>query len=696
MNKTVGWIAGLFALLALSALALRYYLPPLPGALDLAVVFAPSRAGASEPLAVTGQAGAGDFVYVKFLDETTVAFGYDRWGAGGPVSAPVKIQPGVRYALRLELPSLAQVRGSAGRAPERLRVALNGAIVLEAPARYEERRASRAWFGENPIGGSSCGPHFSGELFRADGRPICGGVRQILSVRDRIAGWLWFGRWQVLGILLGSLGVGWAAAGLARTRGRALREYLARHRLGPHRWFITAAGLCVIAFSWLITGGTGQFIFPESFGNFYDCQAASLLQGRLDVPGSAISGEAFVVDGKSFGYFGVTPALLRLPFVIFDVAFGELSRCFMLGYYLACLVAAYAILRHATRRLGGDDARPSPWAMVLFTLCVGLGSTLFFLGSRAYIYHEAILCGGVFALWSVWCSLRWLQAPDSRAWLGALGCGVLAVHARPSSGLFALTMVGCTAVAVALAQKKFRRPLLVAALSVAGVLSFNGLSYLKFKTFDGSPFRYSVQYTPERRARFDNKNFHAVNLPHNLDVYVLRADFSLKPNFPWFYGGGQPRRHHPEAKMDLTEMTVGLPFAMPGLFALALVGGIWTYVRSATLRRPLLVLGAALLPMALALFTAVVTSHRYTADFVPWLIAVAALALALLDAESGWRRRAFLAAASTLAILSIAIAAALSLHFQGEQVWGVPDETKQCYQQLRRRVDAFFGVKPRK
>ena len=113
------------------------------------------------------------------------------------------------------------------------------------------------------------------------------------------------------------------------------------------------------AFAWVVTGGGFKFIFPEGFGAFYDFQAASLLQGRLDVAEEGIGNEAFIYAGKYYGYFGLTPALMRLPLVIFDVAFGNLSRAFMLIDYTGCLIAAHLLLRSATTIVRGTDARPT-------------------------------------------------------------------------------------------------------------------------------------------------------------------------------------------------------------------------------------------------------------------------------------------------------------------------------------------------
>jgi hypothetical protein len=62
---------------------------------------------------------------------------------------------------------------------------------------------------------------------------------------------------------------------------------------------MACALVSVLGFGWISTGGTGQLLGSESFTDFYDHQAISLLKGRLDVPFEAIGFESFVHDRKS-------------------------------------------------------------------------------------------------------------------------------------------------------------------------------------------------------------------------------------------------------------------------------------------------------------------------------------------------------------------------------------------------------------
>src|SRR5688572_15710864 len=140
-------------------------------------------------------------------------------------------------------------------------------------------------------------------------------------------------------------------------------------------------------------------------------------------------------------------------------------------------------------------------------LATGGGSTLLFLGSRVYVYHEAILCGIAFALWSGYFSLRYLESPTRRWWIAALITGVLAVQARPPVGIFASFLLGVVAakhvIVNSRARAQWRASFSIGVLTVCGLLSLPALAYLKFGTFDVAPVRYHVQYTPDRVARID-------------------------------------------------------------------------------------------------------------------------------------------------------------------------------------------------
>ncbi|MDD3179151.1 MAG: hypothetical protein PHQ04_02240 [Opitutaceae bacterium] len=708
------WLAlgiGTGVFLLLVGFCLSRFFPPLPAVLNLEVRFSPGSADSLEPIICTGTTGNGDILRIRYLDDHTVRFEYDSWGVGGPVSPPLSIAPKTRHRLQIELPSVAGIVGSSAASVGRLRLRCDGVSLLDAAVPFHYRQPQQIYFGEDPIGGT-CGPVFRGALYREDGRVLRGGPAAYFPVgRSLLPYWVTQAPWQVLVVVLLSLAAGYGGAAAIRWLRMRLPALLApatpSERIPPWRWFLLSLVICAAAFTHVLTYGRWQIIYPEEFGSFFDYQAASLLQGHLNVPPDVLSGEAFIFEGKAYGYFGPTPALLRLPFVLFNIAFGEWSRMFMLGELLASLIAAYLILNHVYTLTSGRGTHPSRSVATLFILNIGLGSTLFFLSSRAYIYHEVILCGVAFALASCYFTLRYSATPERRWWIGALVCGTLSVHARPPVGLFALSLLGASALAVLL-REMFRAPsgvatakdrrlpadwgkhVAVGLLCVTSTLSFNGLSYLKFKSFDGAPLKYHVQYDAKRLARIEGKNFHLSNVPLNFGAYLLHPKWVFRPSFPYVYAQGHSPSGYPQAKIDLAEPMLGLPFAMPGLFYLATGGvlGVFVYFRQRRLDIAVLILGV--LPMALAMFAAVATSQRYTGDFCPFLICAAAYGGAVIDTLPRRLRHLALTLGGALTLAAILVTLALTLHYQGEGVWGVPDDVRQHYQDLRLRVDNWI------
>ncbi len=116
---------------------------------------------------------------------------------------------------------------------------------------------------------------------------------------------------------------------------------------------------------------------------------------------SEVSFEGFRIGTRTYEYQGPVPALMRLPIEAFTDRFhGRLTRVSML---VADLVALWFLVRQVleTRRIvrGEAASRGAPsWAWTALTT-FGLGtSSVLFLASKAWVYHEALLWGAAFSL----------------------------------------------------------------------------------------------------------------------------------------------------------------------------------------------------------------------------------------------------------------------------------------------------------
>jgi hypothetical protein len=710
-RRLAAWTAATIAtFLALAAIRVDEPWALLPNPLSIDVTVADRTGPRSDPLIVSGESGRGDFLTLRIGETGEAVIVYDSWGHPGLASRPFRIPNDGRLRLDVTLPALDGIKPTREAGDARLEVKLGGGVILAEKVHFYPRDPGRIWFATNPIGGAACGPVLRGWIRdAADGREYRGTPATGYTWRqrlDRNAGLAlaWPRKAPGEVVWLGVFSMGLVAAAVVAAR-RGWLSAAAARRAWRHRWFLGTSTVLALGFAWVVTLGNFRLNEREIFGNFYDYQAASFLQGRLDVPEEAIGGEAFEAKGKLYGYFGPTPALLRLPFVATGLAFGNLSRAAMLLYFGITLAGAYLLLREARRFTGdtGEDPVPPRSATVILLTAAGWGSTVLFLASRGLIFHEAILGGIAFALISSFCSLRFLRWPESRWWIGALVAGILSIHTRPPTGLFALTLLGCAT--VGLIVRKFRlsrargtgpfvgkellRHASIGVGCAAGALSLHALAYAKFGVFDPAPLRLSRPYAnPERINAIDGKGMHAANIPYGFYTYVVRPNLRLEPGFPWVYlGSNTPGHYFPQAKIDLPDHTLAITYAMPGLFILATLGCLVTFATAPALRLPVAVTWLASMPMSVALFAAVATAQRYTGDFCPPLITAAALGLAGISTLRPAARASALLVASFATSAAVAVTWALTLHYQGDTLWGVPEETRANYRELRRVVD---------
>jgi hypothetical protein len=150
----------------------------LTGARLLTVTLSSQRViGRSEPLLVTGQPGAAEIVYLKYVDPGHVQIGYDKWGVGGGLSAPIAVSDSRPLEIEVSLGSLygAGVFPTAtaeGQMLKRLQstvlVRVEGKMVLRQASEGYSVDLKQIYVGLNPIGASTCAELFSGKIERLE------------------------------------------------------------------------------------------------------------------------------------------------------------------------------------------------------------------------------------------------------------------------------------------------------------------------------------------------------------------------------------------------------------------------------------------------------------------------------------------------------------------------------------------------
>lgn len=480
-----------------------------------------------------------------------------------------------------------------------------------------------------------------------------------------------------------------------------------------HAYILPSFLISILICGWFVTWGDWKLFEREEFCGFYDAQARSIIEGRLDVPPAAIGTEAFIFQGKTYGYFGVGPSLLRIPLVLaFKNMDGRWSRLMMLMACTINLICAYRILRLALCDRVVDSFTQRALHS-LFVLCAGIGSTNVFLVARSFTYHEAIMWSSTFALLFAWSILGYLARPRMGLLALAGFFAFMSLHSRPTAGVGALLAI--SVLAGILIWRAFGKPeagrlrfsfggdmkpwphaLIATAAVVIILISYLGVNYAKFRTFEGVPLKYYNFYVqnPGYLKQTGGRQIHPENVPTALASYFGLRGVWFDARFPWIF----PSREASFIGSPTIMVVEGFstfPVSMPALSLMALLGFL-PLVRgsSETIRRLRLPAVALFLGGGIMLATVAIT-ERYLHDLYPALIICAAAGVARIEHERDTRRFTIVIAALT--IISIACNCSFAIENQRLDAWGVggvPPAKRAEFKKLQSSIYRFFHRRP--
>lgn len=152
------------------------------GPLRLTLRFPTDKKGQSEPLVVSGLPGAGDFVYVTYVDDQHITIGIDHWGYGGHRTIWLPIDYSVNHTVEILMGSLLPPAGHVDwgtatdeqiqAAKTRVRLVLDREVVLDTEQATYDSSPYDVFVGRNAIGGSTCNYAFTGEIRSATRLPL--------------------------------------------------------------------------------------------------------------------------------------------------------------------------------------------------------------------------------------------------------------------------------------------------------------------------------------------------------------------------------------------------------------------------------------------------------------------------------------------------------------------------------------------
>jgi len=467
-------------------------------------------------------------------------------------------------------------------------------------------------------------------------------------------------------------------------------------------WIVAAAVLLTLG--WMVTEGSWNLY--ENSGRlegFFEAQAASFLAGHIDVAPASIGDEAFIRNGKTYGYFGPTPALFRLPLVIlFPGMNGHWSRTSMLLGSVVMLGAVLLLILRLEQLLPGlARARAWKWLRAALVLAAGIGSTQIFVCAESKVYQESIEWASSLSLASAVCLLSYLMTRRV-SWLTATcATALLSFFARVSSGagpIFGLLVLDLALllpygrVKSWLGTEGFtRRGRAIAMLSATiamTVVLWSGLNYAKFGSFFASqPVQLNPQFDEQRLRNIKGDLASLTNLPLTLSTYLSPANFEFTDGFPWVKTTIVPsdalRARFPAAHFDYCEWFGSLPDSMPALFFGGLGGAILCLgaagKRLRELRAPLLA-GAAGCGLV---FMWGAIAYRYLHDVFPFLVIGTAIALTWIATHEDFRWRQGLTAAFLAATAwSMWANFAFGLEHQRVNTWPILPEKRIAFLDL--------------
>lgn len=397
-----------------------------------------------------------------------------------------------------------------------------------------------------------------------------------------------------------------------------------------------------IYYALLLSAGSGGFFAALPHGTVFNSMALHLLDGRFDVDPASIGDEGFLRNGAVYAYFGVLPALVRLPLVrTAEFAATDFTR---LGCLVAVsLMAFFKTLSVLTVGRRAPAARGFLTGALLAVILAGSAQVQFL---RPSIFQEAALWADACAAAFVWLTVRGWVGDDGfsrRLLLGMAISAGLCLLARVSTAIGLYAALGLLGVRLAWTGRRagcLRPTLATLALPAAVACAFAAaVGFVNYARW-GNPLvfadlsRQIIALTrhPDRIARLhEYGEFNPIRLIYGFGYYFVPV---------WILpdgAGGLLWSAFRDRVFDAVELPPGSLFVSePLLFALAVLA----LVRAAARRSfsnpaPVLPVLAGLAIPPLLIMSALALAFRYRLEFYPFLELAALIGFAELASGPG-------------------------------------------------------------
>jgi hypothetical protein len=453
-------------------------------------------------------------------------------------------------------------------------------------------------------------------------------------------------------------------------------------------------GIPAFVYALIATKGTFNFFYPDYGWVFYNQYAIAIANGRLWFPAEAIGPEGLYIGGRVYAYYGMLPAILRLPFTLFaDLRDTPVSVLMNWALTTAGSAALQVAALDAYRWRATKGASPSPrWMLLLASACIWFFSGAILVIQNASFYHEpfaaALLASGLFTFISVRVLLFGDGLPSARQLIAMAVLAGACLFARQTTtiSLYAACLVwlavsgwrtvhdrGFNASTV-LAWSMTRAAAPLSILFLAGVtyLALNAVRFADLgSSFPIDHYGYLLM-DPENERMItirDQGQFHWARVAPNA-IFALIGGVELREQLITMLGGGVT---------GVLGAIIRLAYAWTPSFLLSLMALIWLVRegrRSRIAALALMILSCLALGAVLQLSYPTVF-YRYHADLWPPLGFLVVLSVAFGDLV--------FTRASSAKVLAVAGAASFALsaiYVSSLTLKPLPDENDAMYKPL--------------
>ena len=400
-------------------------------------------------------------------------------------------------------------------------------------------------------------------------------------------------------------------------------------------------------------------------GRFFTAQAEAMLQGQLWVEPQDLPAECIFRDGKCFGYFGIFPSIVRLPFILLFGSSIPESTAFFVS--LAAGIAVWAAVDLCRRIVGHvcpEFSAPSAIFMIASSLALGPGSVLILL-SDPYVYQEAIV-------WSIAATLvggnlmwRWWNERHRWQMIAAILAFTCAAGARVTmAGIGLVTTFGILMLAKGSARVTRKMILALSLLCLTPLVASFGVLYIKFDAFTQPINSYEQASSPTWKPIIEKNGGVLVRadfLPTALIAYLRPDALRFSTDYPWIsfrFGSGtdsslEEISYVPSSRRGsmYVERNTSITNVMPLALASTVAAG-YSLIRRKRLSIEAVLLVALCTP-ALATAVNVGVTARYLGDIYPLVATGMAFSGSLIPQFGKLKKHGRVIIAGTVLVLTV-------------------------------------------